>query len=190
MNGLLAPCREYAAPHGARSSSSVWFSTKMPRLTALPAHTGERSGAAAQRRRRGISVGPGNPFFKAPAGRHIWSISLTCCASVFYALSKRHSPYRAGENGLGSFPGASPQVITLRAPDRLMRQPRRRMIYTLFRRSEQRSAGAPTATRGARVLPKSEFSLAWVRIWMSSSGMIHAVQAGYELLAAHFFAAS
>jgi hypothetical protein len=70
-------------------------STKMPRLTALPVHTGERSGAPTQRRRRDISVEPGNPFFKAPAGRHIWSISLTCCESVFYDVCKRHSPYRA-----------------------------------------------------------------------------------------------
>ena len=52
-----------------------WGSIKMPRLTALPVHTGERSGAAAQRRRRAISVEPGNPFFKAPAGRHIRRIA-------------------------------------------------------------------------------------------------------------------
>jgi len=97
MNGVMAQHPEYVAPVGAKSSFSVWF-YKGAAPTALRAKIGGRHGAAAQRRRRGISVEPRTQKSKAPAGRHIQSIGTTYCQAIIYALTKRRS-------GLTRLPG-------------------------------------------------------------------------------------
>jgi hypothetical protein len=66
MNGVMAQHPEYVAPVGAKSSFSVWF-YKGAAPTALRAKIGGRHGAAAQRRRRGISVEPRGPEIQSPS---------------------------------------------------------------------------------------------------------------------------
>ena len=67
MNGVLAQHPEYVAPIGAKSSFSPRF-YKDAAPTALRARIGGRLGAAAQRRRRGISVEPTGPEIQSPCG--------------------------------------------------------------------------------------------------------------------------
>jgi hypothetical protein len=67
MNGVLAQHPEYVAPIGAKSSFSLWF-YKDAAPTALRAKIGGRLGAAAQRRRRGISVEPRGAEIQSPSG--------------------------------------------------------------------------------------------------------------------------
>ena len=67
MNGVLAQHSEYVAPIGAKSSFSLWF-YKEAAPTALRAKLGGRLGAAAQRRRRGISEEPRGPEIQSPSG--------------------------------------------------------------------------------------------------------------------------
>ena len=58
---------EYVAPIGAKPSFALWF-YKEAAPTALRAKIGGRLGAAAQRRRRGISVEPKGPEIQSPSG--------------------------------------------------------------------------------------------------------------------------
>jgi hypothetical protein len=78
MNGVLAQHSEYVAPIGAKSSFSLWlYKDAAPTAPRLKIAGG--LGAAAQRRRRDIYVEPKDQKSKAPAGRHIRSISITYC---------------------------------------------------------------------------------------------------------------
>ena len=67
MNGVLAQHPKYVAPIGAKSSFLLWF-YKEAAPTALRAKIGGGLGAAAQRRRRGISVEPRGPEIQSPSG--------------------------------------------------------------------------------------------------------------------------